>query len=192
MTDQTMLTESELMFLKRVLVSLLSAKGSCLHSCHDSFAHLLVDGPQHFAIEHLIKEFGAREELADLVISAYLDRFERSPRGLFSDTGALEYALRTASRFPISPVVAERLIGCIARAGWYGRLETCVRDFCKRDPAAEEIVALFDSYVSGATYSTTAEERLATYAQNYLPPAMARAQLDRVRKRNNDNRLNDY
>lgn len=114
-------------FLKLVLTVLLSAKGSCLHSCHDGFINALVDGPQHFAIEQLIEHFEPHEELADLAASAYLDRFDKRPSGLFAHTDALEYACRIANRFPVSGEVAERLVGCVAKAGWQGRLEYLAR-----------------------------------------------------------------
>lgn len=183
-TERPALSESERIFLKRILSVLLSAKGSCLHSCADgTFVHLLMDGPQHFAIEQLITHFGLSEDCCDLVAAAYLDRFENGPRGTFAERDALEYAYRTAVRFRVSEKTAERLVGCIAKAGWYGRLEAAARTLCKRDPLPEEVGALFESYVAGASYGTSTEKRLAEYARRYMPPEAACAQIARIEAR---------
>ncbi|MDO8408049.1 MAG: hypothetical protein Q7S95_02325 [bacterium] len=167
-------------FLKRVLTVLLSANGSCLHSCHDGFINALVDGPQHFAVEQLIERFESREELANLAVNSYLDRFDKRPQGLLAERDALEYACRIANRFPVSRDVAERLVGCVARAGWYGRLEDLARRLCGRVPRAEEVILLFDSYAGGAVDSTSTEERLLAYAAKYLSHDAARIQRARI------------
>src|SRR3989344_1670525 len=177
-------------FLKQVLTVLLSAKGSCLHAhTGNGFVSLCTNGPQHFAIEQLIEHFGSREELADLAASAYLDRFDARPSGLLAHTDALEYACRIANRFPISSNVAERLVECVAKAGWHGRLEGLAKTLCKRVPRAEEVILLFDNYAGGASYGTSTEERLAAYAQKYMSAEAARAPIARVEMRNRGNRL---
>ncbi|TSC62764.1 MAG: hypothetical protein G01um1014106_593 [Parcubacteria group bacterium Gr01-1014_106] len=179
------LSKQKLAFITEILRVLLSGKGSCLHTVSGGgFVHLLVDGPQHFAVERLITHFGAGNGLADLAANAYLNRFKGSAPEPRRDLDALEYAYRIAERFPLKRETAERLVGCMAEAGWYGRLEGCARKYCARDPKPEEVALLFRSYMDGASYGSSTDEALAKYAQDYMPAAQAERQLQLLAKRN--------
>lgn len=179
------LSKQKLAFITEILRVLLSGKGSCLHTVSGGgFVHLLVDGPQHFAVERLITHFGAGNGLADLAANAYLNRFKGSAPEPRRDLDALEYALWIVEQSVVSGETAERLIGCMAEAGWHGRLESCARTFCKRDPKPDEVVLLFKSYMEGASYSTSTDEALAKYAQDYMPAERAERQLRLLEARN--------
>jgi len=163
-------SKGKLGFLEQIITILMSGNGSCAHSVHDGFTFVLTDGPQHFAVERLIREFGSRQELADLAVSAYLDRFEKKCHPLVCDRGALEYACRIAEQFPISNESAERLVHDIAQAGWYGRLEGFARKYCQRNPTPEEVALLFESYTHSGCYGTSTDETLMAYADKYMSP----------------------
>lgn len=187
MSEKTvrMLGKREGLILSRILRVLLSGKGGCLHTvAGNGFASLLVDGPQHFAVERLIDHFGSSRVLADLAANAYLKRFNGSDPDPRRDYDALEYAQRIAERFPISKETAEHLIGCMAKAGWHGRLEAFARKYCKRDPKPEEVALLFKNYMEGASYSTSTDEVLKRYAQRYMSAAQAEKQLCLLEERN--------
>lgn len=182
-TAQLSAQESEL--FKRMLSVLLSGKGSCLHTVSENgFTSSLINGPQHFAIERLLAEFAPSEEFADIVANAYLDRFIRRSHPLTCDTDALEYAQRIADTFPISKATAERLVRCIAAAGWYGRLENCARRYCNRAPTPTEIALLFENYMTSASHGTSTDEALAMYAMKYLSTQQAHRQLRLLAERN--------
>jgi hypothetical protein len=186
--EKVKLTKREEAFLVRVLKILLSGERSCTHaSTPNGFLHLLEDGPQHPAVERLLGEF-RRRELNDLALHSYLDRFERDTGMLIRDTGALEYASRVATRFPLSSEAAERFVLCVAKAGWYGRLEGFARELCKRSPTPQEVILLFDEYTSSATYSTETDQALTRYAQSYLPESDADTQIARLEARNKEYR----
>lgn len=175
--------EQEFTFLKRVLVVLFSG---------GSFARPSEGAPQYFSVERLIAEFGSSQELADLAAQNYLDRFDKSHRAFFRDTDALGHAHRIAEQFPISKETAERLVGCMAKAGWHGRLEKCARKYCNRAPSSAEVVALYGDYLNGASYSDSHEKVLAAYAEKYMTPKDAEAQKALVAERNELAKLDIY
>lgn len=175
--------------LREVIECLLSGEGSCMHTGPDrrGFVYLLTNGPQHFAIERLFAHFKPSTELADLAVNAYLDRFERGPKRLLRETDAITYALRIAERASVSAAVAERVVSCVAQAGWHGRLEWAAQELCGRDPTPQEVVWLIDTYVNDlAVQSSNAVKVYGDYARKYLPPGQAAVQIERIKQHDED------
>lgn len=169
---------------EKIFSALLSGEGSCLHTVQgNGFVSSLVDGPQHFALERLLRTFDLPRKFADRAVNAYLERFKRASHRI-CDTDALAYAQRIADQFPLSPKVAERLVGRMAEAGWYGRLEGCARRYCNRAPTPQEVAFLFKNYMGGASQRDSTDEALTAYAQKYMPRDQAREQLRQLAERN--------
>jgi hypothetical protein len=178
----------ELELLKQIIVIMLSGKGSCVHSVSDGFVYSLIDGPQHFAVERLIREFGSHQGLAALAVNEYLDRFQQGGALplIMSDFDALDYAYRIAEQFSIPNELGERLLHCIAEAGWYGRLENCARKYCNRTPTPEEVELLFKNYMSSASQSDSTDKKLAEYANKYMLAPQAQEQMRLLAERNDE------
>ncbi|MDD4989641.1 MAG: hypothetical protein PHV42_04425 [Candidatus Pacebacteria bacterium] len=168
--------EQQVILLKQILAVLLEGS-SCLGSS--------INGPQHIAVERIIARFDSKQGhgLANFAADKFLRRFKDSKSHLYTDSGALEYAERLAGLFSLSSEVKERLVRCVAEAGWYGRLEICARNYCGRVPSAAEVKLLFQEYLKSAGYSTSAEYVLAEYAKKYLSPDDAATQIALVQAR---------
>ncbi|MCR4333879.1 MAG: hypothetical protein NUV60_02600 [Patescibacteria group bacterium] len=174
----------ELELYRQVFAVLLSGEGSCLHTVENGFTYSLVNGPQHFAVGRLLAELKLPQEFADMAANEYLNRFQNTGHPMSRDTDAIEYVQRLAEQFPISRETAERLVGCMAEAGWYGRLEGCAHKYCGRAPTAEEVALLFKNYMEGASHGTSTDEALASYAKKYMSVRQAEEQLRLLEERN--------
>ena len=139
------------------------------------------------AVIHIIEQTEAdvRSEVATLAIDfclSTLDESLKKPR-LIKNFDLLSLALSISFTPDISHPTSLRLVGVAAQSGFHGCFPGLPVRLLRRSMNEDDINSLVSAYVNDRTsQSSNIEEKLASWASEYLQPDVAQSQIDRIKE----------